>query len=193
MANNCGRIAAGISRNCDQPLVGGVSDELILINKSDITGYTLNVSNPQIVEAIALITSPAATGYMFEGFKSSVQPKTTLAPNQFRSLWNHEITFHIFDNTPATKQVLEGLKDGTFVAIVKNNNQGVGGNAVYELFGKGVGLELTAAESDKNNADTQGAWVLTLMSPETQKEPNAPASIYITDLTTTDALVASLY
>lgn len=192
MATNCGRIAAGVARNCATPLVGGVSDELILINKSDIVDYEENVTNPQIIEGFNLIPSPQAKGYLFQGFKSSVEPQIDLAPNNYRSLWNHQVVFRIFDNTPETKEVIEGLKDGTFVAIVKNNNQGVDGNAVYELFGKGVGLELTVATAAKNDADTQGAYVLTLSSPETQKESNLPASVYLDDLATTTALVNAL-
>lgn len=190
--SNCGKIAAGILRNCDNPLVGGVSDELILINKDDISDYETNVDNPQLIEGFDLVTSPSAKGYKFQGFKSSVEPSVVLTPNAYRSFWKHQIVFRIFDNTPDTKTIIEGIKDGTLVAIVKNNNQGVNGNAVYELFGKGVGLQLTVGESTKNDADTQGAYVLTLATPDNLKESNLPASIYITSLADTVAMVNSL-
>lgn len=192
MANNCGRIASGISRKCSTPLIGGVSDELILLNFSDVINYDENASNPQIIEGINMITSPAAKGYLFEGYKSSVGPKVSLVPNPYLSSWKHEVLFRIFDNTPETKAIIEGLKDGTFVAIVKNNNQGTNGNAVYELFGKGVGLELTTGDSDKNDQESQGAWVLTLSTPDNNQEPKLPASIYLTSLAITKAMVDSL-
>lgn len=192
MSTNCGKIAAGILRNCDAPMVGGVSDELILINKDDVVDYITNVSNPQLIEGFHLVTSPAAKGFKFQGFKQSVEPLVELAPNAYRSFWKHQIVFRVFDNTPGTKTIIEGIKDGTVVAIIKNNNQGVAGNAVYELFGKGVGLQLTIATSAKNDVDTQGAYVLTLATPDTLKESNLPASIYLTDLPTTIALVNSL-
>lgn len=190
--SNCGRIAAGVLRNCDQPLVGGVSDELILINKADILGYTENSSNAQIIEAISMVSSPQAKAYKFEGFKNSTEPQSDLAPATFLNGWKHQVLFRIFDNTPTTKAIIDGMANGTFVAIVKNNNQGVAGNAVYELYGRFVGLELIAGSTVKNDADTQGAYVLTLATAEGEKEPKLPATIYITDLTTTAALIQSL-
>lgn len=189
---NCGRIAESIFNDCDNPLVGGVSDELILINKEDIISYDVNVSNPQTIEGINLVTSPMAKGYKIEGYKSSVEPQIDLVPNQYRSLWAHQILFRVFSNTPETKAVIEGIKDGTLVAIVKNNNLGVNGNAVYELFGKGVGLYLKVATSSKNDAETQGAYILTLATPDNLKESNLPATIFLTDLPTTTALVNAL-
>lgn len=189
---NCGKITASILNDCNNPLIGGVSDELILINKEDIIDYEVNVDNPQIIEGINLVTSPATRAYKIEGYKSSVEPQVDLVPNQYRSSWAHQVLFRVFSNTPETKEVIEGIKDGTLVAIVKNNNQGVGGNAVYELFGKGVGLYLKVATSAKNDSETQGAYILTLATPDNQKEPKVPATIYNTDLATTVALVNAL-
>lgn len=191
--SNCGRIAAGVLRNCDTPLVGGVSDELILINKEDIVSYTENGSNSQIIEGINLISSPAAQAYRFQGFKNSTEPQIDLAPSSFINGWKHQVLFRIFDNTPTVKAIIDGLANGTFVAIVKNNNLGVDGNGVYELYGRFAGLELTVASSVKNDAETQGAYVLTLATAESEREPKLPASIYLTDLATTKALVESLY
>jgi hypothetical protein len=189
---NCGRISAGVARNCDNPLVGGSSNELILINKEDIVSYTENSSNSQIIEGINLVSSPQAVAYKFEGFKNSVEPQIDLAPAAFLNAWKHQILFRIFDNTPDTKKIIDGLANGTVVAIIKNNNQGVNGNAVYELFGRFAGLELTVATAAKNDADTQGAYVLTLATADGEKEPKLPATVFLTDLATTKALVDSL-
>lgn len=189
---NCNKLAAGITYNCDFPLVGGGSSRLVLINFDDIESYTVNTDNPQIIEGINLTTSPQARGYAFEGFKSSVAPQIDLAPNPFRSLWNHQIVFYVFDNTPEAKEVIEGIKDGKFVAIHENNYRGETGNAAFELYGKGVGLELTVATAAKNDADSQGAYVLTLSTPEAQKESKLPATVYLTSYAVTKALINSL-
>jgi len=189
---NCGKIAAGITVNCDSEFVGGGSSTLYLMNFDEIEDYDVNVSNPQIIEGISLTTSPVGKAYAFEGYKASVAPQIDLAPNAFRSLWNHQIVFYIFDNTPETKETIENIKNGKLVAIHENNYKGVNGNAAFELYGKGVGLELTVATAAKNDTDSQGAYVLTLSSPEAQKEPNLPATVYLTDYPTTKALVQSL-
>jgi hypothetical protein len=191
--SNCGRIASGVLRNCDTPLVGGTSDELILINYDDIVSYTENGSNSQVIEGINLVSSPAAQAYLFQGFKNSTEAQIDLAPSAFLNGWKHQVLFRIFDNNPNIKQIIDGLANGTYVAIVKNNNQGVNGNGVYELYGRFVGLELTVASSVKNDVDTQGAYVLTLATSDNEKEPKLPASVFLTDLATTKALVESLY
>jgi hypothetical protein len=190
--SNCGGIAAGILRNCSNNFVGGVSDELILINKADIIDYDENVSNPKIIEAINLVTSPAAQAYKFEGFKNSTEPQVDAAPAAFLNGWKHQVLFRIFDNSPETKAIIDGMNNGTFVAIIKNNNQGVNGNAVYELYGRFLGLQVTTGNSTKNDADTQGAWVITLATADGEKEPRTPDTIFLTDLATTAALIESL-
>lgn len=192
MATNCGRISAGVTRNCESPLVGGVSHELILINKEDIVSYTENVSNSQIITGINLVSSPQAVAYKFEGFKNSVEPQVDLAPAAFLNAWKHQILFRIFDNSPTTKAIIDGMANSTLVAIIKNNNQGAAGNAVYELFGRFSGLEMTVATASKNDPDTQGAYVLTLATADSEKEPKLPATVFDTDLVTTAALIQSL-
>jgi hypothetical protein len=190
--SNCGGIAGGILRNCTNNFVGGVSDELILINKADIVDYDENVSNPKIIEAINLVSSPAKQAYKFEGFKNSTEPMVDAVPAAFLTGWKHQVLFRIFDNTPATKAIIDGMANGTFVAIIKNNNQGNAGDSVYELYGRFLGLQLTATNSTKNDADSQGAWVITLATADGEKEPRTPDTIYLTDLATTTALVESL-
>jgi hypothetical protein len=192
MATNCGKIAAGVLNDCDNPLIGGAKDRLILFNTEDIVDYDTNTSNSQIIEGINLVASPAAVGYVFEGFKSSIEEERKLAPNKYRSMWDHQIIFRIFSNSPETKQTIEGLKDGTFVAILENNNKGVDGNAAFELYGKGVGLYVLDAVATKNDADSQGAYVITLKTPEDQKEPNLPATVFLTSYSVTKTLVDSL-
>lgn len=189
---NCGRITAGITNDCDDLLVGGVKAKLYLFNLDDIVGYTLNVTNKQIIEAITLETSPAASGYVFEGYLNSIEPSVNLNKGAYFNQWNHQILFRIFSNIPDTKKQIEALSKGRFVAIIENNYQGDDGNAAFELYGKKVGLEATVIEANKNDADSQGAWVITLATPETTKEPNAPATVFITNYATTKALVEAL-
>lgn len=189
---NCGAISASIINDCDNLIVGGTKQDLYLINIEDIESYDYNNSNPRIIEAINLVTSPAAAAYKFEGLKASNRPLTELVKGPYQSFWNHQIEFRIFTNTPEAKEQIEALKNGRVVAILENNFRGSTGNCAFELYGEKIGLELSVATQDKNDADSQGAWVLTLSSPDDNKEPNVQATIFDTDYATTKALVESL-
>lgn len=81
---------------------------------------------------------------------------------------------------------------GRFIAIVENNYTGEDGNGSFELYGKIQGLEISELTRSSSDADTQGAYVITLTSPADQKEPALPASIFDTSYAVTKAMVDSL-
>lgn len=192
MPTNCSKITAGIALSCDDELVGGTKARLILFNQSDIVDYDYNVTNTQMIEGINLVTSPLAKGFVFEGENNSIEEVRTLVKGAFRKTWNHQILFRIFTNTPEAKEQIEALKNSKVVAILENNYQGVNGNGAFELYGKVQGLELNVLEANKNDADSQGAYTLTLGSPDNQKEPKLPATIFLTSYAVTKAIVDSL-
>ena len=191
--STCGEISASILASCDNQITGGVNPRLLLANKSDVpeSAYGYNVTNPKIIESITLSSSPAAYFYAFEGFRTSVAPKIATVDNPYRKAYDHTIEFIVFANTPEAKLQLEGMADGTLVAIVENNDTGVSGNAAFELYGKKQGL-FAKIEREVNNADLQGAYKVTLNSPPDNKEPNLPATIFITDYNTTKTMIDAL-
>jgi hypothetical protein len=192
MPNNCGKISASILLNCDYPLIGGVEDRLILINKDDIVSITRNASNPQIIEDIVLTSSPAAYAYEIEGNNNSIDVKSTLVKAKYSEGYSHEIIYRVFTTGPETKEQIEAEAKGKLVAITQNNFRGATGNATFEIHGLDVGLELVEGESNKSDAETQGAFVLTLRTPDLYKEPHLPATLFITDYATSKAVVDGL-
>jgi hypothetical protein len=60
------------------------------------------------------------------------------------------------------------------------------------LFGMDSGLEVLEMISDKSDADTQGAYVVTLSTNEKFKEGHLPATVFLTDFETTRDLVEAL-
>jgi hypothetical protein len=190
--SNCGRITSNILINCDFPLVGGTKDILKLINFDEIDGVTRNASNPQIIEAINLITSPQAQAYTIEGKNSSNDLRSALVKTRYSEGYDHECIYRVFTNGPEIKEQLEAKAKGKFVAVIENNFRGANGNAAFEIYGLDVGLELVEMESNKSDAETQGAWVLTLRSPELYKEPHLPATFYVTSYAATKALFNAL-
>lgn len=189
---NCGKISDDIFLNCNETMVGGVRDKLYLFNIDDIDDYQKNVSNSQIIEGVDLITSPAARGYVFEGQNNSNDASMQLTKGAYSVGYTHKIIFRIFSNDPNTKKQLEAMAKGKSVAIVQNNFQGSNGNSAFELFGLDVGLEVLEMTSDKSDADTQGAYVVTLSTNAKYREGHLPATVFLTDFSTTRDLIEAL-
>ena len=188
----CGSISEDILINCAAPLVGGNKDRLVLMNQSDIEGLVRNVTNTQIIEGINLVASPAARAYQYEGKNNSIDSKTDLVKTRYSTNYDHQVIFRIFGDGPTIKQQVESLVTGKIVAILEKNYRGEDGEASFEIRGLDVGLEVTALTKDDSDAETQGAYVITLSSPEAFKEPHLPATLFLTDYATTRALVDAL-
>lgn len=190
--SNCGKLTAGIDLNCLVPLVGGNDDRLVLINKSDIVSIGRNTVNPQIVESITLVASPAAKAYAFQGKNNSIDSKTDLVKTRYADNYNHEVVFRVFEDGPDVKLQIEALPKGRFIAILQKNYRGTADKAAFEVRGLDIGLECTVLTKDDSDADTQGAYVITLSSPDTFKEPHLPANLYITSYAASKAVVDGL-
>jgi hypothetical protein len=183
--SNCGKLSSNILLNCDYPLIGGSKDILKLINFDDLDGVTRNASNPQIIEAITLLSSPATQAYQIEGKNSSNDLRAALVKARYSEGYDHEVIFRIFTNGPEVKEQIEAMGKGKFIAVIENNFRGATGNAAFEIYGLDVGLELVEAETNKSDAETQGAYVLTLRTPELYKEPHLPATFFVTSYAAT--------
>lgn len=186
----CGSISSNISPDCDYPLVAGVNDELILINKDDIESVTKNGGNPLIIEDMLLASGQS--GYVWEGKNYSNEPSHTFVKKDFAEVYEHSIKFKVFKNDGATKKQLELLAKGLVVAIVLNNHKGASGNSAYEIYGLDSGLVLVAHQRNVTDDATQGAYDLELKSSPKSPEPHVPASFFITNFATTKAIVDGL-
>jgi len=189
----CARISQNITVNCDAPIQGGTRDNLILINYDDWidAAITVNVTNSQIIEDIVLPSG--ATGYQIEGINNSILPKQAFIKGRFLGSFEHEVNFKCFSLNPTIKSELVKLSKGRVVAIVENNYKGDDGEAAFEVYGLDSGLVLELLERDPANADTQGAYDVTVKSSEQSRESHLPATIFLTDYTTSKAIVDGLY
>ena len=192
--STCTSITAGIARNCDDKMVTGLQDEVILINLDDIdkASSAFDATNDMTITSIVLkTTSPAAAGYKIEGINFSNEHNTALVKRRFINGWDHNLMFRVFDNTPAVKKFVKEAVDSRFVAIIKNryNNRNASSDAgvtVYEVLGWEYGLEITEATRDVMDEESLGAWVLQAACDDTVKEPQAPFTFWDTDESTTE-------
>jgi hypothetical protein len=88
---------------------------------------------------------------------------------------------------------LEKMALGKMVAVVENVNAAGNADSVFEMFGQGVGMEVVALTRLSRDADTMGAFAITLQTPDNQgKESKLPLSFWDTDYATTKAKVVAL-
>jgi hypothetical protein len=189
--SQCGKISAGLAPDCDFPLMGGTTEDLILVNYEDIDSVTRSSTNKQIIEAITLNTT-TDVGYKFEGKNESVEPQANLVKQRYADAYDHEVMFIIFLNTPVAKQQIEKMVHGKLVAVVENKHRNSAGDTSYEVYGLGVGLYVMELNRIVVDADTQGAYKIILRTPDNAKEANLPNPLFITDYPTTKAVVEGL-
>lgn len=187
MNQNCGLLTAPILLDCDNPIVSGVSDRLILINKPDIVSINYG-SSKEIISSITLGTSK--TAFAIYGKNDSVDPKTEFARQRFSSNDNHEVSFRIFGNTVSIKQQLNKMSEGKYLAIVENNYRGSSdADSAFEVYGEIAGLELAERSRMPTDVESEGSWLSILRTPERSKEPRVPASFWDTNYATTKAAI----
>ena len=108
----CGKISQNIIIDCDNPLVGGAKDRLILINHDDWSDATItrNVTNNQLITNIVLGSGVVA--YEYEGKNNSVEPRSALVKQRYAEVYDHETIFKVFKSNAATKQQIEKMAKG---------------------------------------------------------------------------------
>lgn len=191
MSDTCGNISAGQIFDCLNPLQAGSENTMLLMNRGDIASTTRNGVDNEIVENIIL--NSGALAYNFEGQDSSNAAKANVVKVSVFRKWNHEVNFMAFGVDAETKEQMQKMKDSEIVAIIYNKNKGTDGDAAFEMYGLDSGMKVEAMESDKTNADSQGAFVIQLKSnEETGLEPFPPKTVFDTDYATTLAMLDGL-
>ena len=171
--------------DCTNPVVGGTEAVVYLFNRSEISHYVHDPLHPEIITDIVMADripanggSPAvkATGFRYEGYNTSVKPKTTFIKKDYSARYDHMVDFVIFAKGSAVKAEIEKLGTNRVIAIIENIHKS--GDSAFEIFGTDLGLELTTLKSDPNDANSEGAYEVNLTSPGNFKEPHMPATFF---------------
>ena len=191
----CGKIIAGIDFDCDQPIVPGVDERLILVNKDDMDDALISydIVNDYVIEDIIL--ADGIQGFAFEGNRQSLNPQYDFIPQTTTVGYDHTINFLGFDISPESKDNLEKMALGKMVAIIENNQGRKGGNGdnFFEVYGLDVGLEVITMTRIPADLENGAAFVIQLKTSDNAgKEPLMPPTWFDTDYITTKALVDAL-
>ena len=189
---NCAKLVADLLVNCNNPILGGTRDNCWIFNFDDMQNALIsrNVTNPQIIEGV---TPPSGVvGFTVQGLNNSIMPKNELIKGKFLNSWKHEVNFKAFSLNPTIKAQIEIIGKGKFVVIIENVYKGDTGEAAFEIYGLDSGLVGTVVQRDPSNADTQGAYDITLASSDQSREQHPPATFYLTSYAATRSLIAAI-
>lgn len=186
----CGAISAGVTTDCNNIPTAGIESTIWIANKADIASVTMDPANPTLATDITMVATKVF--YKYIGLKKIGKPLVNNLKGVYANGFQHSIEFVILQNSPTAKLQLDLMNNGSLVAIVQNKTIGTTGNQKYELYGREAGLEVEALTKDGDDADTLGGYKIVLKTADGDKENHLPATIFATDLATTDALIASL-
>jgi len=149
-----GSLTADILFDCANAPVGGIEQNVLLINKDDIdmTSTTVDATNRILVTNLQL--KAGKTGYLLSGVKQSNGKAWELvkkenAPDKFK----HTFSGVIFNPSAENKLQADSLSKGAkYVAVVEQVWKGTGNKEAFEVLGFSSGLELTTmSNSSKEN------------------------------------------
>jgi len=176
-----GHLTADIAFDCLNAPVGGIEQNVVLINKDDIdvTATTVSADNRLQVTHIQLKTGK--TGYKLEGVKQSNGKAWELvkkenAPDKFK----HTFSGVIFNPSLTNKIQADSLaKGGKYVVVVEQLWKGAGNKDAFEVLGFTAGLELTTMTNSSKENDNM--IMFELASADGFEETTMPKTYYFAD------------
>lgn len=190
-------IKQGISPSCDDPLVQGVEQKGVIINRSDIdfSATVFNSERKNVIETIALKSGKKAYEVLVLGATPFTGTNTAFAAGTYRNTFTNTVSIVILDNGPdVCENVIDGLANGEFVVILENKFKGLQketnpGDCSFQIYGWYQGLRASEMTNDKYSEDTDGGWAVSLQET---KAPKSGLFLFKTDYDTTAAEVATL-
>lgn len=182
-------IAQAISGNCENPLMRGVEADGVIINRADVDFASCTMAD-NIVSALVLKSGKYGFPVRQLGATPFSGTGTSLVTGTYHNTFTNTVSIAVLDNGPlVSKNIIDGLANGTFIVILKNRHKGTDSKAKYQIYGYFQGLTASAIEEEKYSEDLDGGWLVTLT------ETGAPKSalfLYVTSESATDTMYDSL-
>lgn len=181
-------LAAAIQPDCDNPQVGGIEADGVIINRADID-FDACSRTGNIISTLALKTSKKGFKIFQQGNSPFTGSNAAFTSGTFLNKFTKQVSFVVSDHSPqCSSSIIDQLANGTFVVILKNKYAGADSKGKYEVFGFEAGLKQTEGSRDPYSEDTEGGWSITLQ----EVAPTSGIFLYSTSLSATEAAVAAL-
>ncbi len=189
----CEGIFQGGLVDCENPLAVGLEQRLLIANKEDIltVEYSAVAGEENVVTNI--IMKAGKTFFEFQGVNETIKAQNSLVRNSLSNTYQHQVDFSVFEVDNSSLLNLQQMAYKPQVAIVFGVNDSTLGNGVFRLYGNQAGLDLVTDEQIHGDAETGGAQVCQLNTPDSGRaETQKPPVIWLTDYATTLAMIESL-
>jgi len=189
----CEGIFQGGLVDCENPLAVGLEQRVLIANKEDIltVEYSAVAGEENVVTNI--IMKAGKTFFEFEGVNETIKAQNSLVRNSLSNTYKHQVDFSVFEVDNSSLLNLQQMAYKPQVAIVFGVNDSTLGNGVFRLYGNQAGLDLVTDEQIHGDAETGGAQVCQLNTPDSgRSETQKPPVIWQTDYATTLAMINSL-
>lgn len=181
----CGLLDDDFLFNCDDIALGGLENDVLLINYDDLdkTAITFNGTNNNIMTNMQL--KSGKTGYLLQGVKQVLSTsyelvKKEMSVDMFKHIFNGVILTASASNKDQAGKLAKG---GRYVVIVHRKYKGVNNADAFEVLGYSSGLELESL--NYNSKENSGVISFVLASVENEEEDDLPKTLLETDYATT--------
>ena len=174
-----------IALECDEVIVPGVRDRMILLNHEDLGAIVYDGANPLLATGLSMINGTRA--YSFVGRNGSIEPNERLAQDTYQKLFFHDVTFRVFSDSPEAKKFVQDMVNGKAVAILETNNN------KFEIYGVDAGLELKDFGNNRSDPNEVGYRLDMGTNEDRNRESKLPLSLLVGgDFASTRTFVDSL-
>ncbi|MBY8963788.1 hypothetical protein KJK34_13585 [Flavobacterium sp. D11R37] len=180
-----GNLTADILFDCANAPIGGIEQNVVLINKDDIdlSATTVDATNRILVTNLQL--KPGKTGYLLTGVKQANGKAWELvkkenAPDKFK----HTFSGVIFNPSAANKQQADSLSKGAkYIAVIEQMWKGTDSEEAFEVLGLNSGLELMTMTN--NSKENDNMIMFELASADGFEETTIPKTLLDVDYAAT--------
>lgn len=147
-----------------EPVVKGLSPSALLLHFEDVVKYPLafDTTGNTILDNII----PQGRAYKIEGIKNHFTGVQKLSGGGF----SHEISLRVYVKNSKNFGQIRHLSKGSFIIIVKTNDQSQNGENTFEILGFDAGLTLSGVQYDYNKSNI----VLNFSTPPSVREFRLP-------------------
>lgn len=198
MAGVCDNvIKKDILLNCDDPIVPGLEQEGVIINRSDIDFSTVafNTTRKNVIETLALKSGKKAYRVVVSGSTPFTGTNTALATGTYRNTFTNTVNMVILANDPdVCADIIDGLANGEYVLILENKAKSLQkeenpGDSAFQIYGYYQGLKAAEISNEKYSEETEGGWSVSLQET---KVPKSALFYFKTDYETTKTAIDTL-
>ena len=131
--------------------------------------------------------------FEFQGINETIKAQNSLVRSALSNTYNQQVDFSVFEVDNASLLNLQAMAFKPQTAIVFGVNDSSLGNGIFRLYGAQAGLDLGTDEQIHGDAETGGAQVCQLVTPDSGRaETQKPPVIWNADYATTLALIEAL-